>query len=120
MVAKEQWLPLAEYAIRTGISISTIRRRIKANAIGFKLDDGKYLISMDAEDEPKEMGFVSTDSTTPTIPAMPQENQHNDIRWRALEARVAGLAKKVDMLSEQLAEAKMLVKVFEEKMDEIH
>lgn len=118
MIAKEQWLPLAEYAIRTGISISTIRRRIKANAIGFKLDDGKYLISMDVDDEPKETGFVSSDNIIP--PPAPQENQHSDIRWRALEARVAGLAKKVDMLSEQLAEAKMLVKVFEEKMDEIH
>jgi len=38
------WLPLAEYSIKHKVSISTLRRRIKAEDIQYKLDDGKYLI----------------------------------------------------------------------------
>lgn len=39
-----QWLPLTEYAVKTGISLSTIRRKIKANAIQYRLEKGRYLI----------------------------------------------------------------------------
>ena len=39
------------------------------------------------------------------------------LRWRAMDARVSGLAKKIDLFSEQMAELKMLVKIFEEKLD---
>ena len=41
----------------------------------------------------------------------------NVLRWKALEARVSGIAKKLEFFSEQMAEAKMLVKLFEEKLD---
>lgn len=39
-----EWLSLAEYSIKHKVSISTLRRRIKAEDIQFKLEDGKYLI----------------------------------------------------------------------------
>lgn len=38
------WIPLLEYAVKKGISISTLRRRIKANKIQFQLQEGKYII----------------------------------------------------------------------------
>lgn len=38
------WLPLAEYSIKHKVSISTLRRRIKAEDIQCRLDDGKYFI----------------------------------------------------------------------------
>jgi hypothetical protein len=41
------WLPLVEYSLRSGVSLSTIRRKIKGNAIPFRLDKGKYLILFD-------------------------------------------------------------------------
>jgi hypothetical protein len=44
----ETWLPLLDYSSKYKISMSTLRRRIKAEDIKFKFDDGKYLIS----DEP--------------------------------------------------------------------
>lgn len=43
--------------------------------------------------------------------------EENLLRWKALEARVAGLAKKLEFFTEQMAETKMLVKIFEEKLD---
>ncbi len=37
-------LPLAEYSMKHKVSISTLRRRIKAEDIQYRLDDGKYFI----------------------------------------------------------------------------
>jgi hypothetical protein len=136
--AQEKWLPLTEYAIRTGISISTIRRKIKAEAIDYKMEDGRYLIRASQLPEDRHNGFVANDGSMPTTAAsapaaiapapvqavapVPRPTPGivgDDLRWRALEARVAGLARKVEFMSEQMAEIKMLVKLFEEKVDEI-
>jgi len=39
-----QYLPLTEYSSKYKVSISTLRRRIKAEDISFVFEDGKYLI----------------------------------------------------------------------------
>ena len=138
------WLPLTEYALRSGMSISTLRRKIKSNAIQFKMEDGRYLIHCDElpEDAPGPMGIVSSDHghdrPRPTPAALVKESVYlhaqedelskitdelrqykneDSLRWRALDARVVGLAKKLELYSEQMAELKMLVKIFEEKLD---
>lgn len=159
------WLPLTEYALRSGMSISTLRRKIKANSIHYKMEDGRYLIRCDdlPEEVVSSVGYASTD--IPRIPVsqpqLPREKStnvesvasrvepapaaisvstssvptsakseleqireelrqlqsENALRWKALEARVAGIAKKLDMFSEQMAELNMLVKIFEERLD---
>jgi hypothetical protein len=38
------WLPLMDYSTKYKVSVSTLRRRIKAEDIKFRLDDGKYFI----------------------------------------------------------------------------
>ena len=38
------WLPLADYSMKHKVSVSTLRRRIKAEDIQFKFNDGKYLL----------------------------------------------------------------------------
>jgi hypothetical protein len=53
------WLPLTEYSVKSGVSLSTIRRKIKTNSIPFRLEKGKYLIRFSD----------GTDSlSTPTLP----------------------------------------------------
>ncbi len=47
MTSTNSWLPLAEYSMKHQVSISTLRRRIKAEDIKFRFDDGKYLILED-------------------------------------------------------------------------
>jgi len=42
--SSELWLPIIEYSVKTGVSLSTIRRKIKSNNIQFRLDKGRYLI----------------------------------------------------------------------------
>ena len=153
----KHWLPLTEYALRSGMSISTLRRKIKSNAISYKMEDGRYLIqSDDLFEAPRVSGFSSSDeprrhSIPTTRPSAPEKESpapavfqtpapapvavpfaaevdtlraelrrardEDILRWKALEARVAGLAKKLEFFSEQMAETKMLVKIFEEKMD---
>ena len=140
---QEQWLALTDYALRTGISISTLRRKIKANSVEYKMDAGKYLIRCDKfvdEMEPVateeynsyeplrySSTFLSSDAPIITsasneelrgeIARMEERLQQNDLKWRAMEARVSGLAKRLEMFSEQISELKMLVKIFEEKLD---
>jgi len=126
---QELWLPLTDYAIRTGMSISTLRRKIKANAIDFKKDDGRYLVRCDAFAEDNNTAFYSSDGAeiepAPTQEAARQEKNHdielrmaeNELRWRAIDARVSGLAKKLEIFSEQISELNMMVKIFEEKLD---
>lgn len=40
----DSWLPLTEYSTKHKISVSTLRRRIKADDIKFRFEDGKYFI----------------------------------------------------------------------------
>lgn len=128
----DAWLPLTEYAMRSGISISTLRRKIKSNAIEYRMEDGRYLIRCDESDFDQPTAFSSNDAVP--VKEVPAENvtareqllqeqlqkmaEESALRWRALDARVSGLAKKLEMYSEQMAELKMLVKLFEEKLDQ--
>lgn len=45
-----EWIPLMEYAVRKGVSLSTLRRHIKANKIQYKVEHGRYLIRNDLKD----------------------------------------------------------------------
>lgn len=44
IAASDSWLPLTEYSLKHDVSISTLRRRIKAENIRFRFEDGKYFI----------------------------------------------------------------------------
>ena len=43
-----QWLSLMEYATRNDVSLSTLRRHIKAGKVRFRSENGRYLIWSDA------------------------------------------------------------------------
>ena len=43
----ENWVPLVEFSVKKGISLSTLRRYIKANNIPWKLLEGRYLVMDD-------------------------------------------------------------------------
>lgn len=58
----ESWLSLAEYSMKHQVSISTLRRRIKAEDIQYRLQDGKYLI---LDDESTQM--MSADEHRPSL-----------------------------------------------------
>jgi hypothetical protein len=39
-----QWLSLQDYSTKYGVSLSTLRRRIKGDAIAYKIEGGKYFL----------------------------------------------------------------------------
>ena len=51
------WLSLQEYSHQQGISISTLRRRIKNQDIEYILKNGRYLLKVPSEIEPPEKTY---------------------------------------------------------------
>lgn len=84
------WIPLMEYAIKKGISLSTLRRHIKAKKVTFRTENGRYLI-WDQNNE--------TDSS--------QLDQVNEL------SRAQFALKKAQ---EEIAELKTLIALYEENI----
>jgi predicted site-specific integrase-resolvase len=47
-----EWISLMDYATTKGVSLSTLRRHIKANKIPYKVENGRYLLPLNAADNP--------------------------------------------------------------------
>ncbi|WP_409478607.1 hypothetical protein [Pseudobdellovibrio sp. HCB154] len=62
------WLPLAEYSMKHKVSISTLRRRIKAEDIQYRLEDGKYFI-FDTDPTATTTTTVENRMSNPTVEA---------------------------------------------------
>uniref|UniRef100_UPI001E32B1E5 hypothetical protein n=1 Tax=Streptobacillus moniliformis TaxID=34105 RepID=UPI001E32B1E5 len=54
-----QWLPLMDYSMKTGVSLSTLRRHIKSGKIEFRRQEGKYLIKLEPKLEGAKAPAVS-------------------------------------------------------------
>ncbi|MBY0553297.1 hypothetical protein K2P97_02130 [bacterium] len=69
MTTTNSWLPLAEYSMKHHVSISTLRRRIKAEDVKFRFDDGKYFI---LDEELKKM--ANAEEHRPSLSSNVQES----------------------------------------------
>jgi hypothetical protein len=49
--APAEWLPLMDYSMKTGVSLSTLRRHIKAGKVEYRRQDGKYWLRLDGGPE---------------------------------------------------------------------
>ena len=94
------WIPLMDYAMKNGVSLSTLRRYIKAGKIEHKSENGKYLI-------------LSKDG-------VPDWSAASDIESIAfdpsLENRVSDLEVNLQKAQEGISELKMLVAIYEERL----
>ena len=48
--AQEEWVPLLDYAVNHGVSLSTLRRYIKSGKVQYRIEDGRYLLLQKSED----------------------------------------------------------------------
>lgn len=87
------WLSILEYSNYKRVSISTIRRHIKANLVKWKEQDGKY--------------FIWTPAASQEI-ANKKEGE-----FLALKLELKRLEMENRMLAEELAEARMLIHLYE-------
>ncbi|MCM2279975.1 MAG: hypothetical protein NDJ89_18030 [Oligoflexia bacterium] len=93
-----EWIPLMDYAIQEGISLSTLRRHIKAHKIPFKVENGRYLLPRSSE--------------APRVPvaAVPQAEGN------AASAQVIHKLKlELQKAREEIAELKTLIAFYEER-----
>ena len=87
-----KWLSILEYASFKKKSISTVRRAIKANRVKYKEENGKYFIWT--------KNYISVKS----------ENERENVEIKFENERLKLELKK---LKEELAEAKMLIELYE-------
>ncbi|MBL7715631.1 MAG: hypothetical protein JNL01_09200 [Bdellovibrionales bacterium] len=88
-----EWIPLMDYAVKNSISLSTLRRHIKANKITYRVENGKYLI---------------LDELNQTV-AGPAATA-------GITGRIEQLELDLNKAQEEIAELKMLVAIYEEKI----
>lgn len=88
------WLSLIDYANYRDISLSTIRRYIKAKRVKYKLESGKYLI------------FVSDENF---------QKKEIEVEKEILELRLENqrLSKTIKDLNQELADIKTLLLMYE-------
>ncbi|MFZ8934179.1 MAG: hypothetical protein ACO20H_01200 [Bacteriovoracaceae bacterium] len=89
-----QWVSIIEYATVRNISISTVRRYIKANRIKNRLDRGKYLIYLPRD----SVSFI-------------KKNNQQD-----LMAENEQLKEQLRLMREENNDLKMLVDLYEKNM----
>lgn len=78
-----------DYAVKNSISLSTLRRHIKANKITYRVENGKYLI-------------LNEPTTSVIAPG--------------IASRVQQLELDLNKAQEEIAELKMLIAIYEEKI----
>ncbi|HUP55900.1 MAG TPA: hypothetical protein VM598_00505 [Bdellovibrionota bacterium] len=90
------WLPLMDYSMRKGVSLSTLRRHIKAGKVQFKVEEGRYLLF----DEEAEQA-----------PAEAAQTAHETSQLRFMVSR---LELELKSAREEIAELKTLIALYEE------
>ncbi|NJM10054.1 MAG: hypothetical protein HC883_03970 [Bdellovibrionaceae bacterium] len=118
-----------EYSAKYRVSLSTLRRRIKAGEIEFKLTDGKYLL----RDGPLQVVNSGSETIAPPtsvkspnqVPAPAVAPVDNDQFWKATQGLLNEIKKAYSLvlqekdeqilqLKEEVADLKTLVRVLED------
>ena len=130
-----KWLSIVEYSTKFGISPSTIRRKIKANKIAYKTENGKYLISTECSgpaimEQQAVAAYNSFDGAVPPANSKMQASEeiitfaeksistitkiHEDLLTEK-DKRLQLQEGMITQLREEIGELRMLVKVLEDR-----
>lgn len=104
MSTEPRWLSIMDYAVKNDVSLSTIRRYIKSNKIHYRMEHGKYFL----RDEAPPAGIFSGADASMSAAASSA----------LLEDRVEALERRFNDALEQISELKMLVAIYEEKLND--
>lgn len=96
-----EWVPLLDYSVQTGVSLSTLRRYIKAGRIEFRLEDGRYLLPVH--------GMVNNQGGG-------KDTSPVDGHSKEGRAEIARLEMELRKAREENAELRMLVALYEESL----
>ncbi len=93
-----EWLPLMDFSMRKGVSLSTLRRHIKANKVRYRVEGGKYLLFDGGSAEGNRPATGGDETKEPE-----------------LHARVRLLEQQLRKANEENSELRMLIALYEEK-----
>lgn len=117
----ESWIALNDYANKYQVSISTLRRRIKSNKIRYKLEDGKYLLSDNADEVVRSQGaeahseYDSMESTATLENNFSMSRLLLDELKRAYLDSLQGKEDQILYLKQQVSDLKTLVMFLEKE-----
>ncbi len=128
MTSVPNWLVLMDYSAKYKVSVSTLRRRIKAEEIKFRLEDGKYLIA----DEPvsthqrghrpsleSDLTEVGTHQVKPDEPILTAANKLLTELKKAYTQVLQEKEEQMLMLKDEAADLKTLVRVLESENERL-
>jgi hypothetical protein len=102
--ATGMWVSLMDYAMRKEVSLSTLRRHIKANKLKYKVEEGRYLLWVEEEVTQEEPAPVQAN------PSHPKEDS------ALLQNRLQKLTVDLQRAREEIAELKTLIALYEENI----
>ena len=105
-----QWLPLIEFSVRSGVSLSTIRRKIKSNSIPFRLEKGKYLILFNEEEQ------KSKTQSPHSWDGMADRAQTTKLTLPTTQRVEPQLQERPSQLANELSEARKLIQCQQERI----
>ncbi|MBC7692188.1 MAG: hypothetical protein H7222_10495 [Methylotenera sp.] len=116
-----------DYAMKKGVSLSTLRRHIKTNKVQYKVEDGRYLLfvteSFKKGDLPpagnireEALRNDNHQSSSGEVRNLKNPNTSNDASSAALTQKVRKLETELHRAQEEIAEMKMLIALYEEKI----
>jgi hypothetical protein len=110
------WIPLMDYAMKTGTSLSTLRRHIKSQKIPYRIENGRYLVPLEPsahlDERPSWPAQVAAPavSTSKDLPKDPPK-EANIIQ---LQARIRQMSLELQKAREEIVELKTLIAFYEE------
>ena len=128
MLNTQIWLTLIEYSNKYHVSLSTLRRRIKAGEVEYKFSDGKYLIRDGPLCETSASEAIAPPTSVSAPTARVSEAPSKDQFWQTTQGLLGEIKKAYSLilqekeeqilqLKEEVADLKTLVRVLEEEND---
>lgn len=113
MLSTQNWLTLMDYSAKYRVSLSTLRRRIKAGEIEHKFADGKYLI----KEGPLQVDNSGSETIAPPPPVKSQTQVQASVRQGTTPADPDQFSQTTQTLLNEIKKAYSLV--LQEKEEQI-
>ena len=122
----EMWLPITEYSVKSGMSLSTIRRKIKTSTLPFRFEHGRYLILLGKEAlrpsaDLKSHGTLGSQGSetdgTLNDPSVRMMVDAYEYALKGKDDRIRLLDNQIREMESRLGELRLLVQILEEKYE---
>lgn len=115
----QHWISLFEYSSKHDLSLSTLRRRIKAHSIPFKLDGGKYYLLDEAAQPSQPVQMAQMSSTfNGEASILASANKLVEELKAAYAKILQEKEEQISLLKEDVVDLKMLVNLLEKQVAE--